>query len=300
MNQSAIGKAFEYALAISIADATQGSISESPAAQAAQDYYEAEKNSDDMRKAADEAVMFLLSFDRHLEKTTQIVIQPDSAGKNGDVRDVIAKSGATEIGFSAKNNHDAIKHQRLSRHIDFGKEWAEYPVSSNYWSAVTPVFDQLEKMRKKGLLFKDIQNKDQLIYDPILKAFENEMRRLCKNYGERFIPGMFSYLVGKHDFYKIIRDIRKKHVVVHPYNINGTLGYGQKWIIPKIVEQIRRKPDSLNTTLITFAGGWQISFRLHNARSMVEPSLKFDVKFLSVPIYTTVFHIPLSNLEYDS
>lgn len=30
--------------------------------------------------------------------------------------------------------------------------------------------------------------------------------------------------------------------------------------------------------------GWQLSFRIHNASSKVEPSLKFDVQFIGMPV----------------
>ncbi|RPD37239.1 HaeIII family restriction endonuclease, partial [Candidatus Liberibacter solanacearum] len=36
-------------------------------------------------------------------------------------------------------------------------------------------------------------------------------------------------------------------------------------------------------------GGWNISFRLHNASSKVEPSLKFDIQLVKTPI-NTGFH----------
>ena len=30
--------------------------------------------------------------------------------------------------------------------------------------------------------------------------------------------------------------------------------------------------------------GWQLSFRIHNASTKVEPSLKFDVQFIGMPV----------------
>ena len=29
--------------------------------------------------------------------------------------------------------------------------------------------------------------------------------------------------------------------------------------------------------------GWQLSFRIHNAKTDVEPSLKFDIQFIGMP-----------------
>ena len=41
------------------------------------------------------------------------------------------------------------------------------------------------------------------------------------------------------------------------------------------------KPNSDNTVEVVCDEGWQISMRIHNASSRVEPSLKFDVQLIS-------------------
>ena len=48
------------------------------------------------------------------------------------------------------------------------------------------------------------------------------------------------------------------------------------------------KKDSENTIEVVCDEGWQISMRIHNASSRVEPSLKFDVQLVSFPssLYT--------------
>ena len=43
------------------------------------------------------------------------------------------------------------------------------------------------------------------------------------------------------------------------------------------------KPESDNTIEVVCDEGWQISMRIHNASSRVEPSLKFDVQLVSFP-----------------
>ena len=35
-------------------------------------------------------------------------------------------------------------------------------------------------------------------------------------------------------------------------------------------------------------GGWQFSFRIHNASTIVEPSLKFDIQFVGEPTSVSV------------
>ena len=53
----------------------------------------------------------------------ELKIQADKKGIEGDVRDVliIKKMSNWEIGLSLKHNHFAVKHSRLAKNLDFGK-----------------------------------------------------------------------------------------------------------------------------------------------------------------------------------
>lgn len=74
------------------------------------------------------AINFLVDIEPRLSNsispkdTLQLEIVSDSEGQSGDVRDVLAIRllQKWEIGISAKNNHRAVKHSRLSQKIDFG------------------------------------------------------------------------------------------------------------------------------------------------------------------------------------
>ncbi|WP_419196699.1 HaeIII family restriction endonuclease [Bartonella grahamii] len=76
--------------------------------------------------ASIEAAVFLQLHDKNIRNTKTIILQEDSVGIKGDVRDIILKVPENPIGISAKHNHSAIKHPRLSGKIDFGKEWTGY------------------------------------------------------------------------------------------------------------------------------------------------------------------------------
>lgn len=43
------------------------------------------------------------------------------------------------------------------------------------------------------------------------------------------------------------------------------------------------KPDSNNTLELYLDRGWQFTFRIHNASSKVESSLKFDIQIIGMP-----------------
>ena len=292
MTMSNRGKAFEYALALQLSQVTDAPLIQDGAYEGAKAAYENTTKAESMDRAAGEAVLFLQAYDNRFDDAISVHIQPDQSGMQGDVRDVVVKLFGDEIGLSAKNNNQAVKHSRLSDKIDFGSSWADYPVSGRYWERVRPTFKIMRQLQDEGKLFRDIPNKDAMIYLPVLTAFEDEFSRLCQSFGTCFIKRVFQYLVGRHDFYKVIR--QRDHVSVQSYNINGTLDWGRRWRIPEGIEQIRRKPGSNNTLLVSFTGGWQMSFRIHNARSKVEPSLKFDIQFVAMPTSVGSNQIPLA------
>ncbi|MDR2425728.1 MAG: HaeIII family restriction endonuclease [Endomicrobium sp.] len=288
MNNTSHGKAFEYALAAAFSQITKVNILENQALETAKKCYElldlSHRNL--LQKSSDEAALFLSAHDTKIQKARSIMLQNDAIGIQGDVRDIVIEVPISQqVGISAKHNHNAVKHSRLSDKIDFGKEWADYPCSEKYFKAVNPIFSQLREMKAQKMFFKEIQGKEGRIYLPVLIAFEDELKRLCENFRSIFVERFFRYLLGRHDFYKVILNNKdkSKEVVIQSVNIGGTLDYGKKWKIPNRIHSINRKRYSSSTIEVIFDGGWNISFRLHNASSKVEPSLKFDIQFIGLP-----------------
>ena len=284
MKQTESGKAFEFRLAFEFAKFMNIPFTNSSEKKIGENCYNLcdEKERHKIQRAADEASIFIRCHDNRFKDAISIALQGDKEGKKGDVRDlVITLKNGKEIGISCKNRHDAIKHSRLSDTIDFGMSWAEYPCSSTYMKKIQPLFQDLRERRKKKELFRDIPDKANKYYLPLLMFFEDELRRLCEDYGQKFTTRMFQYLLGKYDFYKVIKE--NGHVAIHSFNLNGELEWGKKWKTPDRVESINRKRGSNDTLIVSFVGGWQLSFRLHNASSRVEPSFKFDIRFIGLP-----------------
>lgn len=284
LTQTDSGKAFEYQIAIELELYLNKPFLDSTAKIVAQKAYFAHSQTeqDKIRRAANEAVVFLCCHDERFKNTVSITLQDDKEGMAGDVRDVIINLlDGGQIGISAKNRHEVIKHSRLSDKIDFGKEWAEHSCSLDYFKRIKPVFNDLRAKEKEKILFRDIPDKVNRYYLPILMAFEDELRWLCEDYGRSFVVRIFQYLLGRYDFYKVIKE--NGHVAIHSFNITGELKWGHKWKIPDRIDSITRKRGSSNTLIVSFTGGWQLSFRIHNASSRVEPSLKFDIQFIGMP-----------------
>ncbi len=225
-------------------------------------------------------------------------LQKDKLGEIGDVRDILIYFDKFCIGLSIKHNHDALKHSRLSKDLDFGKKWLGVGVSQNYKDTIKPLFERLENAKKEGMLWRDFPNKEQEIYAPLLQAFKKEVLRIDENKKNKVPQKMVEYLLGKYDFYKAILLEREQKTKLEAYHFNNTLNRSvknkPKRIIPLSKLPTRMiyfdfKPKSFNTLELVLDEGWSFSLRIHNASSRVEPSLKFDIKLLSKPESVAVF-----------
>jgi len=220
-------------------------------------------------------------------------IQKDGSGIKGDVRDIVIrrKNLDWEIGLSIKHNHDAVKHSRLSHKIDFGSEWFGKSCSDDYWNSVNPIFDRLKALKIAKMQWSEI-DKAESVYIPLLQAFMREIIKSCME--DKSIPRkMIEYLIGIKDYYKIVSHDDKKLTLIHTFNMHGALNQTSKRVVsaitvPKIslpteLVAIKFKSNSNNTIEMYLNNGWQLSFRIHNASTKVEPSLKFDIQFIGMP-----------------
>jgi hypothetical protein len=313
--QTINGKAFEYALLLEFYQRlkilTSVSITENEPYKTAKGFFDsfAEKDQDIFRITASAAINFLIDIEPRLSnginKDDVLVLEivSDLAGQTGDVRDVliIRSLQKWEIGISAKNNHRAVKHSRLSMNIDFGEKWLGTPCSQNYFKEIQPVFEMLENLKKqdKSTKWTSINNMHEVVYLPILNAFRKELLRLDEENPNIVAENLVQYLIGNQDFYKVIKGNKK--VEIQAYNLNGTLNLPFEKIKPKAKIQKLKLPsrlieivyqnDSTTTLLVSLNEGWQISFRIHNASSRIEPSLKFDINLVSAPHTLFTNHI---------
>lgn len=306
--QTINGKAFEYALLNGFLErlqtVTKVSVVENEPFKTAKRCLETfdENEQSYYKLVASFAVNFLLDIEPRLgnginqSDILQLEIVSDKMGQTGDVRDVLAIRSLQkwEIGISAKNNHRAVKHSRLSNDIDFRLKWLNIPCSINYFNEIKPIFDNLAKLRT---ISKATQKWDTLgdyhtsVYVPVLDAFRKELLRLETDNAGIISERLIEYLIGRQDFYKVIKGNNK--VEIQAYNLHGTLNLPFENIKPKAKIQKLKLPNRLievvyqenskTTLLVTLNEGWQISFRIHNASSRIEPSLKFDINLVSAP-----------------
>ena len=315
--QTKNGKAFEYAILKEFEEKLQKvtnlSVINNDALQTAKKHFDSfeSKIQSELLLYASFAVNFLIDIEPRLSNgiddndILELEILTDDKGQAGDVRDVIVIRSLQkwEIGISAKNNHKAVKHSRLSSKIDFGKKWLGIKCSQEYFDKIKPIFDHLDKLRNesnKTRRWESLGDYHRTIYIPILEAFKEELWRIYKT-NPVFVASRFvEYLIGTKDFYKVIKT--KNSIEIEAYNIHGTLNLDFKNVKPKFktpqialpdkIIDIRFKENSDTTLIIELNYGWTLSFRIHNASSKIEPSLKFDINLLQTP--KTIFTNKLS------
>lgn len=318
LQQQANGKALEYACALAFETALASSggakLLETRAARTARRRYQELNEADRTQylRAAEAAVkllaqlepMLLLSLSTTPTLSSQarvenfeLTIQADAQGEIGDVRDVLINNKrGWEIGLSIKHNNDVVKNPRLSGGIDFCKLWMGRPCSSDYFKAIKPTFDQLDALADVGAHWSSLglseEAKAKRYYRPVMQALALELKRLAALHTEA-PASLLRYLLGRKDFYKVIADARARTTTVQAFSIDGTLGQRagalrsalnvERLAMPAKLLDVSFKPDSDHTIIVRFDQGWAVSMRLHNASSMVERSLKLDVRLAAWP-----------------
>lgn len=238
---------------------------------------------------------------------------PDTAGIKGDVRDIdlviyddkSKKNLIKEIGISCKNNHEAVKHPRITENPDFADEWTngEFHCSDIFMQGMYEIHQKIEEYRSQYTKWSEVEDKKDTIYYPIIKLFVDEIRRLgiCEETdseerraeAKHFTEEFFEYMFGTQDFYKFIKDDNSNSTKVYPYNMHGSLMKSYKGNkneqavksinMPEEIVEVRIKPKS-KTTLEIYFDQWIISMRLHNADTKItKTSLKFDVQIKAQP-----------------
>ena len=140
--------------------------------------------------------------------------------------------------------------------------------------------------------WRDIKNKAEDVYVPVLNAFIDEIKTSYEKYKE-MPKKMVEYLLGKYDFYKVISVDARRLTKIQPFNFRGDLNkpsakYKPKILVPQSqlptrLVNVEMKPGSTNTVEMFLDNGWQFSFRIHSAATLVETSLKFDIQLIGMP-----------------
>jgi len=304
INSTIKGKAYEYACVLSLADLLKGirpfEIVENESLRIAKIRFGeiTEIERENMLKSSGAGIKEIIKMEpRIIEDGTDLLVislQPDTASqKYGDIRDVLIIRCAIkwEIGVSVKHNHAALKHSRLSHKIDFGSIWFGASCSKNYFETIKPIFDNLSKHRLNRKLWSEIDK--ETVYVGILNAFRDEFISIDKN-NENVTENLIRYLLGSNgrDYYKLIHKKNRTASII-PFNLYGTLNKNAGSVSPKIsipsfelptrIIEFAYKENSKTTLILTMNNGWSISFRIHNASSKVESSLKFDINLISKP-----------------
>lgn len=300
--QTITGKAFEYACLIAFkskideCSSSEVIIEESDQLHTARDAYEGLSETVKLNYdlAAKTAVKLIFPLEPKLENgddTIMLTLLSDANGVNGDVRDLVCIriSEEWEIGISCKHNHEALKHPRITQSCDFGSDWVGYKCSDDFINKMHTVLNPLDGSK----LWREIDNKFDNFYIPILKNYMSEITLLCKEHED--VPAkLLEYFFGTNDFYKVISQEKERQTKVMGFNLNGTMNKAsgeikpiykvKKLHMPTRLIETRLKNEKQASIILTFDGGWEITMRIHNKDKEAKiTSLAWDVKLTGMP-----------------
>ena len=285
ISQTASGKSFEYALAYEFA-ARLGTTVSGSAYRVAKRYFDGLDDSQRQERAnaSGTAVEFILSNEPRLKPglVARVVLQSDQAGIPGDVRDIVLETSRGDcIGISAKVRNTAIRNSRLSPRIDFARRWLGAECSDAYRQETAQVWDYLQPLEDQKTRWSCIEDKADRVYMPLQRAFIREVERQFARNAPEKAATLMRYMLGTHDYYKVYK--HNSTMSIESFNMDATLSWGKQVPIPAALVRIAMKPGSKTTSLMVLDQGWQLSFRLHSAESLVKRSLKFDVQVIGQP-----------------
>lgn len=222
-----------------------------------------------------------------------IRLNNSKSGQAGDVRDLLFQkpNQQWQVGISSKHNHDAIKHSRLSRTIDFGKKWMAISTPEEYFSNLATTWTSLDSMKRSGMLWSEVPGKEE-IYEKVLVEFCSALEKIAADRTRYDVAQNFlEYLIGRHDFYKLMVNVDESNTSVQVFNLHNTLhrhdlnGISAKrtsqFPVPR--EFIRIRLASYNRVEVLLDKNWSVGMRIHSASSRVENSLKFDIRLDGIP-----------------
>lgn len=309
INSTIYGKAYEYACLLTIKERVSLKrtvrIEENDSVRIAESRFKndiIENDRVEMLKSATVGINSIIEMEPKIiedgNDELTVTLQPDNiATQYGDVRDVliIRRSIEWEIGISVKHNHAALKHSRLSKQLDFGKVWLNKNCSKECFDSISSTFDLLLYYKNKNLKWSNLSSKEDEIYIPILNAFKQELLKINDN--QNITAQLIKYLIGNNgkDYYRLISN-KDNSTTIIPFNLFRTLNQATVTTRPKIkipklklptkILDFSFKDNSKTTLIFPLNESWVISFRIHNASTYFETSLKFDIQLKGMPADT--------------
>jgi hypothetical protein len=148
------------------------------------------------------------------------------------------------------------------------------------------LFSELAALRKQSsgqMKWSDLSEYQARFYLPVLEAWRAELLRVAGGDGDESklaATALCQYIIGRIDFWKVVS--RPDQVKLYAFNMKDSLGTN-KTILPNRILGIDDYDGSKYSMTVRMNEGYQFNFRLHNASSKVEASLKFDVQSEGLP-----------------
>lgn len=194
----------------------------------------------------------------------------DDDARRGDVTDIRITTSSRQINLSIKHNHKALKHQRpasTTQHCGYPAKSSEDLQFRENYKAIIETF---KGVSRNIHYFRELDEGVILnyLYVPICDLVAQSINELCLQAVHS--NHLFTFLVGKTDFYKIIFNEQQNELRIQSFS--------KPSFVNSVIAQSVQSYVYLN-----FSNSWKVSMRLHTASSRIanNPSLKFDTQLNS-------------------
>lgn len=148
---------------------------------------------------------------------------------------------------------------------DFGEKLYDIPCSDTYWKTVVPIFEKLEKFQSSS--WKDLKDKEETIYTPLIEAFLKELKVAFSKKGT--VEKFFTSLEIKKMYKKELTTLGV------PIEFISHLQYPTRFV--DYVTFLDKGFFDL------FFDRWSLRFTIQHVFVNVRPCLKLKVSLVGVP-----------------
>lgn len=206
----------------------------------------------------------------------------DTSARDGDVRDIVLSFGKREVGISCKSNHRAFKHSRISPESAFARAWGLASISDSsacYRDELRRLFDKLQAVAR-GYWSSLGERRKLVFYDECIHVFERELSRLYRaTDSTAFCKSLIKYFLGRSGYYKCVISSSGSFVQAYQFGKSPV----PRISFPTRLVSVDFPPGRHGVLHLHFDRGYSFSLRLHNASSLFERSLKFDIQAIGLP-----------------
>lgn len=144
-----------------------------------------------------------------------------------------------------------------------------------------------------SLHLSEFKNKESCLYVPLLQSFIDEINYLY-TIDNTIARKIIKYFISANGYYEIASEENNNITALHtfephcilnkPCSLNISTLTSPEASLPTELIAMQFKSGSANTVEMYLNNGWQLSFSIHTADAIADPSLQLDIQLIGIPV----------------